>query len=119
MDDDRIWDMEERLWRGDAEVYETLIDENVVMALPAEPFIYSRDAAICAVTNTPRWEQVSFGNTQVVRPQEGLISIAYSAEARRGEETYQAYCTTTMRRIAHEEWRVVTHSQTLPPKVGR
>jgi hypothetical protein len=118
MDDDRIWEMEARLWRGGAEVYETLIDEDVVMALPAEPFVFSREAAIGAVTNTPRWDEVAFSKQQVVRPQEGLISIAYQADARRGDEAYRAYCTTTMRRIDHEEWRVVTHSQTLPPTIG-
>jgi hypothetical protein len=67
------------------------------------------------VTNTPRWEQVAFDGQQVVRPQEGLIAIAYRAQASRGEERYVAYCTTTMRRIAHEEWRVVQHSQVVPP----
>ena len=45
--------------------------------------------------------------------QDGLIAIAYKAEASRdGSEGYTAHCTTTMRRIAHEEWRVVQHQQT-------
>lgn len=118
MDDERIWDMEERLWRGGADVYETLIDDDCVMALPAEPFIYSRNAAISAVEGTPRWEDVAFADTAVARPQDGLIAIAYRADARRGGERYEAYCTTVMRRIAHDEWRVVSHSQTVPPAVG-
>jgi hypothetical protein len=115
MEDSRIWEMEGQLWHGGAEVYETLIDTDVVMALPAEPFVYSREAAIKAVTNTPRWDSVDFAEQQVVRPQEGLIAIAYRAEASRGEERYVAYCTTTMRRIEHDVWRVVQHSQVVPP----
>ena len=39
MEDERIWAMEEKLWHGGDEVYETLVDENVVMSLPAEPLI--------------------------------------------------------------------------------
>ena len=115
MEDTRIWEMEAKLWHGGAEVYETLIDDEVVMALPAEPFVFSREAAIKAVTNTPRWDSVDFSGQQVVRPQEGLIAIAYRAEASRGEERYIAYCSTTMRRIEHDVWRVVQHSQVVPP----
>lgn len=115
MEDARIWEMEAELWHGGAEVYERLIDDDVVMALPADPFVYSREAAIMAVTNSPRWDAVDFSGKQVVRPQEGLIAIAYRAEARRGDESYVAYCTTTMRRVEHEVWRVVQHSQVLPP----
>jgi hypothetical protein len=118
MEDARIWEMEKQLWHGGADVYRELIDEDVVMALPAEPFVFSRDAAIQAVTNTPRWDQVDFSEQQVVRPQEGLIAIAYKADARRGEERYCAYSTTTMRRIEHDVWRVVQHSQVVPPAVG-
>ncbi len=115
MDDARIWEMEAELWHGGAEVYERLIDHDVVMALPEDPFVYSREAAIKAVTNTPRWDKVDFSSQQVIRPQEGLIAIAYCAEARRGEEAYSAYCTTTMRRVEHDVWRVVQHSQVVPP----
>jgi len=115
MEDARIWEMEAELWHGGAEVYERLIDDDVVMALPEDPFVYSREAAITAVTNTPRWDKVDFSGQRVVRPQEGLIAIAYCAEARRGEESYVAYCTTTMRRVEHEVWRVVQHSQVVPP----
>jgi hypothetical protein len=85
------------------------------MALPENPFVYSREAAITAATNTPRWDEVDFSGQQVVRPQEGLIAIAYRAEARRGEERYIAYCTTTMRRVERDVWRVMQHSQVVPP----
>jgi len=115
MEDTRIWEMEAQLWHGGAEVYETLIDDEVVMALPAEPFVFAREAAIKAVTNTPVWDSVDFSGKQVVRPQEGLIAIAYRAEASRGDERYIAYCSTTMRRIEHDVWRVVQHSQVVPP----
>ncbi len=115
MEDARIWEMEAKLWRGGAEVYAQLVDDNVVMALPQDPFIFSRQQAIAAVTNTPRWEEIDFSRQQVVRPQEGLIAISYRAEARRGEECYVAYCTSTVRRIEHDVWRVVQHSQVVPP----
>jgi hypothetical protein len=62
---------------------------------------------------------VTFSAQQVMRPQEGLITIAYKAEANRGGDSgYVAYCTTTMRRLEHDVWRVVQHQQTPPLAIG-
>ena len=87
------------------------------MALPAKPFVFTGEQAIEAVSNTPRWGEARFSETQVARPQEGLIVIAYRVDASREDENYQAYCTSTYRRLSHEEWRVVQHSQVLQPTV--
>ena len=118
MEDARIWEMEEKLWHGGEDVYQALVDDEVVMALPAEPFIFSRQQAIDAVKNTPRWEDVRFSDQKVSRPEEGLIVIGYHVEARRGGETYRCYASSTMRRRGHDDWTVVQHSQVLPPRVG-
>ena len=119
MDDDRIWSFEESLWTGDADHYRELIDDECVMVVPEKPFVLTGRAAIEAVANTPRWSGVTFSEQQVMRPQEGLITIAYKAEAERdGGNGYVAYCTTTMRRLEHEVWRVVQHQQTLAPVIG-
>lgn len=121
MNDERIWSFEESLWIGDADNYRAKIDEKCVMALPAEPHVFDAEAAIEAVIDTPRWNEVSFSRQRVERPEEGLIVIAYHARASRPRarasdetESYEAFCTTTMRRLSHEEWRVVQHSQTVP-----
>lgn len=118
MDDDRIWRFEESLWIGDPENYRRLIDDECVMVLPAEPYVHTAEAAIEAVIHTPRWERVAFSEKKVQRPEEGLIVIAYQADASRGPESdgeaYKAWCTTTIRRRGHEDWLVVQHSQ-LPP----
>jgi hypothetical protein len=119
MDDQRLWTFEESLWIGDADQYRELIDEECVMVLPEQPFVMTGKQAIEAVANTPRWTKVAFSDRQVMRPQEGLIAIAYKAEASRAEGgDYAAYCTTTMRRLEHDVWRVVQHQQTVPPVVA-
>lgn len=119
MDDDRIWRFEEQLWLGDADAYRTLIDDECVMVLPSEPHVLTATAAIEAVAHTPRWSEVAFTERKVQRPEEGLIVIAYQANASRdGSEGYRAYCTTTIRRRGHEDWLVVQHSQLPPPVPG-
>jgi hypothetical protein len=119
MEDSRIWEFERSLWTGDAGHYRELVDDACVMVLPAEPFAMSGHQAIEAVASTPRWSEVAFTRTSIVRPEEGLIVIAYHAEAsKEGGESYKAWCSTTIRRLAHNEWRVVQHSQTIAPVVA-
>jgi len=116
VEDDRIWAFEESLWTADAEHYRESIDDACLMVLPAPPYVMSGEQSIEAVIDTPRWSRVELSERQVARPQEGLIVIAYKARAERdGTAPYEAYCTSTYRRLAHEEWRVVQHQQTLPP----
>ena len=65
--------------------------------------------------STPRWSSVELTERQVARPQEGLIVVAYKAHASLdGGDDYEAHCTSTYRRLGHEEWRVVQHQQTPP-----
>lgn len=118
MDDERVWAFEESLWVGDAEHYRALIDDECLMVLPAAPFIATGQQAVDAVAGTPRWSKVDLSERQVARPQEGLIVIAYKAVAEReGTAPYEAHCTSTLRRLSHDEWRVIQHQQT-PPLVA-
>jgi hypothetical protein len=115
MDDDRIWAFERDLWIGGEEIYRRSIDPECLMALPRPPFVLRGSEAVAAVADTPRWSEVDFSECQVARPREGLIVIAYQARASRGEEAYEAHCTSTYLRLAHEEWRVVQHQQAVKP----
>ncbi|KQT87629.1 MULTISPECIES: hypothetical protein [unclassified Methylobacterium] len=112
MDDDRVWSFEKSLWTGGADHYRELVDDECLMALPQPPYVFTGRQAIEAVANTPRWADVEIDNGQIARPQEGLIVIAYTVKATKDGETYEAHCTSTYRRLAHEEWRVVQHQQT-------
>jgi hypothetical protein len=114
MEDDRVWAFEESLWTGDAQHYRESIDESALMVVPQPPFVLESAAAVEAVSQTPRWESVSFADGRIVRPQEGLIVIAYRVEAAKGDERYVAHCTSTYRRVEHEVWHVVQHQQTPP-----
>ena len=116
MEDHRVWGFEKSLWTGGADRYRELVDDECLMVLPQPPFVMSGAQAIEAVADTPLWEDVEISNGQIARPEEGLIVIAYDARAKRDGETYRAFCTSTLRRLSHEEWRVVQHQQTLPPK---
>lgn len=112
MEDERVWSFEESLWTGDADHYRELIDEECLMVVPTPPFVLSGSQAVEAVSKTPRWTSVTLSDRQVKRPQEGLIVIAYTAEAKKKDEAYTARCTSVIRRLEHDRWRVVQHQQT-------
>lgn len=118
MEDARVWEFEESLWTGDPETYQQLIDDECLMVLPEQDYVFTGAQAIEAVQKTPRWSQVTFSNQQIARPQEGLIVLAYCAKASRDDKSYTAYCTTTIRRLEHDTWRVLQHQQTVPLTAG-
>ena len=111
MDDARIWAFEESLWKADHEHYAESIDPEYVLVVPAPPYIAFGKAAVEVLAQTPRWDSVEFSETQVGRPQEGLITVAYRVNATRGDERYDARCSSVYRRIDHEIWTVVQHQQ--------
>ena len=113
MDDDRLWGYEQSLWIEGPENYREKVDAQVVMVLPQPPFVFVGEQAIDAVTSTPVWQQAELTERQVSRPQEGLIVIGYRVRAERdGHAGYEAHCTSVIRRLEHEVWRVVQHQQT-------
>ncbi|MBJ6121498.1 DUF4440 domain-containing protein [Sphingomonas sp. BT553] len=115
MDDNRVWTFEESLWTGDAEHYRASIDDECLMVLPQPPFVMSGGEAIEAVAATPRWSSVEITDRRIARPEEGLIVVAYHARATKDDGPgYEAHCTSTYRRRAHEDWLVVQHQQTPP-----
>lgn len=116
MDDARVWTFEEGLWTGDVAHYRELIDSQCLMVLPQAPFVSTGAQSIDAVSRTPRWSSVVLSDQQISRPEEGLIVVAYKVEAHRhGADDYVAYCTSTYRRLARQEWRVIQHQQTPSP----
>lgn len=114
--DAKVWEFEESLWTGHVEHYRELVDPQCLMVLPEPPYVLAGEQAIAAVSDTPRWVRVITTTRQVKRPQEGLIVVGYKVEAFKADgKAYEAYCTSTYRRIEHEVWRVVQHQQTMIP----
>ena len=113
MEDERLWSFEHSLWVDGPDNYREKVDGQVLMALPQPPFVFAGAQAIDAVASTPVWDQAELTERHVSRPQEGLIVIAYRVRTeKQGSEGFDAYCTSTIRRLEHEVWRVVQHQQT-------
>jgi hypothetical protein len=115
MDDEHVWSFETSLWKCDGAHYHKSIDPTCLMVLPTRPYIFAGPDAIQAVSETPRWTDVEISDGHISRPQEGMIVVAYTAKAKcDGVAPYEAHCTSTYRRRAHDDWRVTQHQQTVP-----
>ncbi|WP_108502538.1 DUF4440 domain-containing protein [Paracoccus indicus] len=117
MDDDRVWSFEESLWQASEERYHENVDAECVMALSHAPYLFQGQAATDAVSGTPEWDEVSFSNRKISRPEEGLIVVGYEVKAQKADVCYNAACTSVYRRKAHEDWTVVQHAQVAKPEV--
>lgn len=118
MDDARVRAFETALWIGGEDVYRRSIDPECVMVLPEPPYAMRGEEAIGAVAATPHWSDVALEELTISRPTEALIAIAYRADASREGERYTAWCTSTYRRVGHEEWQVVQHQQSIAPPLA-
>lgn len=114
MEDTRVWDFERSLWDADEQHYQTRLDESILMVLPRPPYVFEGQEAKDAVKATPKWDEVELSERRVTRPQEGLIVVAYLARCRKGDERYEAHCSSTLRMRGHDDWLVVQHQQTPP-----
>lgn len=111
MDDDRVWRFEESLWQASEDRYHEQVDAECVMALSHAPYLHSGGEAVTAVSGTPEWDNVTFSEKTISRPEEGLIVVGYRVMAEKGQKRFKAACTSVYRRKAHEDWSVVQHSQ--------
>ncbi|RJL01881.1 DUF4440 domain-containing protein [Paracoccus aestuarii] len=111
MDDDRVWKFEDALWRASEDRYHDRVDDECVMALPHAPHVLQGQGAIDAVSGTPEWDEVSFDDRTISRPQEGLIVVGYTVRARKDGTEFAAACSSTYLRKGHEDWTVIQHAQ--------
>lgn len=116
MDDERVWNFEESLWQASQGRYHERVDDECIMALSHAPYLFQGDAAVEAVAGTPEWDDVTFSNRQISRPEEGLIVVGYEVKAEKADLCFTAACISVYRRKAHEDWTVVQHSQVAQPK---
>ena len=68
MEDARIWEFEESLWKASADRYHDRIAEDALFVVPAEPHILSGTQAADSMATTPRWDQVAFYTKSPMKP---------------------------------------------------
>jgi uncharacterized protein YchJ len=111
MADDTLWKTEERLWTGGFEAYEERLDADCIMAFAPPAGIMRREAILASISKAPRWTTIEMLERQLSRPQESVAVLGYRARAKRGDQPYEAMCSSVY--VARDgRWRMVQHQQT-------
>jgi hypothetical protein len=112
MQEPTIWKLEQDLWTGGAARFSAELDDGCLVALPPPVGILAgRPAIVESIAGAPRWTSVAMTEREMARPDDGLVVLAYRAEAHRGDDVYRAYCSSSYHRGARG-WRLVQHQQT-------
>src|SRR5689334_20936616 len=89
-----LWELEEQLWLGGADVYRRYLADNSRMVFPG--MVLTRAQTIDAIASGPRWASVNFTEQQVARLTPDTVALIYRASgSRAGEESpYSASVTS-------------------------
>jgi hypothetical protein len=112
VDDSEAWTLERSFWTGDPALYAQGLDPAGLMVFPPPAGIMDAEAARAGIAAGPRWREVRFADRRIARAADGLLVLAYRAQAdREGGQTYEAYCSSVYRK-AGEHWLLLLHQQT-------
>jgi hypothetical protein len=111
MDDTAAWALEKRFWLEGADFYNALLDPSCLMAFPGIGVMRAGDV-LDSLKAAPRWSSVEIMNGVVGRPKPSMVILGYTAEGKRLDVIYRAFCTSTYCSRGGK-WKLVQHQQTL------
>jgi len=112
--EETLWGMEQKFWLEDADFHARHLTDDCVLLLPPPGGVLSKEAAVAAIRDTPRWAGVRFGGRRVIRLHDRIVLLAYNASAHRRKEltTYRALASSVY--VNRDgDWRLAFHQQTL------
>lgn len=112
--EETFWGMEQKLWLEGADFHARHLTDDCVLLLPPPAGVMTKDAAIANIKETPPWAGVRFGGRRVLKLQDRVLLLAYSATAHRRKElaTYRTLASSIyVNRFG--DWNVAFHQQTL------
>lgn len=116
MDDHELIELERRGWQAlstegaAGPYYEEVLADEVLMLLPGGMVIDDRAQVVASMSGAP-WDSFALTGERVLRLGDGAGVVAYSAVAKRGDDSYCALFTSTYV-VTPDGWRLSVHQQT-------
>ena len=109
--DTALWTLEERFWKGGADVYERHLAEESLMVF--RDMVLTRPQTLESMAHAPRWASVRFDERRLMRVSDSVVVLNYRADARRAEDA-DAYrpLATSVYAWRDDRWQLVLHQQT-------
>ena len=110
---DRLLDIERRLWTGGPEEYRRHLDPDCLIAFSDEVVgVSSRDEIARSAADSPRWRDLDLDFRGLIRPSDDVALLTYRASASRGESDHYEALASSCYMCRNGEWRMVFHQQT-------
>jgi hypothetical protein len=109
---DRLFDLEEGFWEGDAEYYRLNADEKCLVAFPGMVDLLDNEALAGTVATDDRWKDIAFSRQTLYCPTPDVAVIAYEASARKGEGEPQKSSVTSGYVERNGRWKLAWHHHT-------
>lgn len=109
---DRLFDLEEGFWEGDAEFYRLNADEKCLVAFPGMVDVLDNEALAGTVKDDDRWKDVAFSAEKLFCPTPTVAVIAYEATARKAGGEPQRSSVTSGYIERDGKWKLAWHHHT-------
>ncbi len=109
---DRLFDLEEGFWEGDAEFYRLNADDQCLVAFPGMIDVLEREALAQTVNPDTRWKNVSFSNERLLCPSPTIAVIAYEAQAQQGDGEPRLSSVSSGYIERDGKWKLAWHHHT-------
>lgn len=109
-----LWAMEQKFWLEPPTFHALHLTDDCVLLLPPPAGVLTKESAITLINETPPWAGVRFGGRRVLRVQDRVLLLAYSATAHRRKQltTYRAL-VSSLYVNRDGNWNIAFHQQTL------
>jgi hypothetical protein len=110
---ERLLELEEAFWTGDAGVYRQNLTDNALMVFPQPAGVLTRDQTLETITAGPRWAAVDFDDVHLVRLTDDAAVLTYKASAHRPDDD-SAYAPLASSVYVRQggAWTLAFHQQT-------
>ena len=109
---EQIAGLERRLWLEGSEAFDKIMAPECFMVFPKPIGILTRQEILASLGNFARWDEVTIEGGPWQLPTENVVVFSYEAQAKRGEQPYAAFCSSTYVFIG-QVWRIVLHQHTV------
>lgn len=104
---------ENQFWSGGEDFYRENLTDDALMAFPGPSGLMERDAAIEAIAQAPRWDDVGFKGVRLLRLNVTAATLVYEAHAlRRGEDEPYSAIVSSVYVERGGIWKLNFHQQT-------
>ncbi len=108
-----LLEIEEQLWKGDADFYVRTLTEDALMAFPAPAGLLDKAQIVQSIATSQRWKEVTFHARHFVQPTANVAILAYRVSARReGQEARYAALASSVYVERNGSWELAFHQQT-------